>query len=81
MLAYDLRTRFFPDMQFSQNDIANYRASLKAQNVILPSLKCQIFPFWSTFVLFTQLTRQQIQLSKTMLCHFLVNMVKYLHAY
>ena len=46
--AFNLKTRFFPDMQFSQNDIANYEASVKAQKVILPSLKCQIFCFWST---------------------------------
>ena len=40
ILAYNLRTRFFPDMQFSQNLIASYGASFKAQ--ILSSLKCQI---------------------------------------
>ena len=29
ILAYQLKNRFFPDMQFSQNDIANYGASDK----------------------------------------------------
>ena len=44
-LANNLRTRFFPDMQFSQNDIANYGASVKAQKVMLLSLngKCCAF--------------------------------------
>ena len=55
-----LETRFFPEMQFSQNDIANYGALLKAQKVMLPLLKSKIFCFWSKFVSFTQLSRQQI---------------------
>ena len=33
-----LRTRFFPDMQFSQNHISNYGASFKAK-IMLFSLK------------------------------------------
>ena len=37
-------------MQFSQNYIAIYGASFKAQKVMLPPLKCQIFCFWSKFV-------------------------------
>ena len=40
ILVYNLKTRFFPDMQFSQNDIANYWASVKVQKVMLPLLKC-----------------------------------------
>ena len=80
ILAYNLRSRFFPDIQFSQNHIANYGASIKAQKLMLPSLKCQLFCFWSKFVSFTQFSRQQIQFSKYSLCHFLVNMAKYPHA-
>ena len=80
ILAYILRSRFFPDIQFSQNHIANYGASIKAQKLMLPSLKCQLFCFWSKFVSFTQFSRQQIQFSKYSLCHFLVNMAKYPHA-
>ena len=80
ILAYNLRSRFFPNIQFSQNHIANYGASLKAQKLMLPSLKCQLFYFWSKFVSFTQLSKQQIQFSKYSLCHFLVNMAKYPHA-
>ena len=38
---YNLRHRFFPDIQFSQNHIASYGASFKTQKVMLPSLKCQ----------------------------------------
>ena len=67
-------------MQFSQNHIANYGASFKAQKVMLPSLKCQIFCFWSKFVSITQLSRQQIQFSTLLLCHFLVHIAKYPHA-
>ena len=67
-------------MQFSQNHIANYGASFKAQKVILSSLKCQIFYYWSKFVSFTQLSRQQKQFSKLSLRHFLVYMAKYPHA-
>ena len=67
-------------MQFSQNHIANYGAPFKAQKIMLPSLKCQIFHFWSTFASHTQLSRQQIQSSKLSLCHFLVYMTKYPHA-
>ena len=59
-LDYKLKTRFFPDMQFSQNDIANYGASIQAKKVMFPLLKWQIFCFWSKFVLFTQLPQQQI---------------------
>ena len=33
ILAYNVRTRFLPDMQFSQNHTANYGASFKAQNL------------------------------------------------
>ena len=76
ILAYKLRTRFSPDMQFSQNHIAKYGASFKAQKVMWPPLKCQIFSFLSKFVLFTQLFRKQIQFSK-ILCQFLVYMAKY----
>ena len=71
ILACNLRSRYFPDIQFSQNHIANYGASFKAQKVMLPSWKCQIFSQ------FTQLSRQKIQLS---LCHFSVYMAKYPHA-
>ena len=39
---------------------------------MLPSLKCQIFYFWSKFVSFTELSRKQIQFLKIQLCHFLV---------
>ena len=39
-------------------------------------LKFQIFGFWSKFILFTQLSRQQIQFSKIWLCHILVNKAK-----
>ena len=77
ILAYNLRTRFFPNMQFSQNYIANYGASFKVEKGMLPSLKCQIFRFWSKFVWFTKLSRQQIQFSKIQLCHFLVYTPKY----
>ena len=61
ILAYNLRSRFFPDMPFSQDHIANYSASFKAQKVMLFSLKCQEFCFCSKFVLFSQLSREQIQ--------------------
>ena len=61
-------------MKFLHNYIAIYGASFKAQNI------CQIFCFWSKFVLLSQLSRQQIQLSKIWLSHFLVNMTKYPHA-
>ena len=64
ILAYNLKTRFFPNKQLSQNDIANYGASAKAQKVMLPLLKWQIFCFWSKFVSFTKLPRQQIQFPK-----------------
>ena len=47
---------------------------------MLPSLKCQIFRFWSKFVSCTQLSRQQIQFSKLLLCHFLAYMTKHPHA-
>ena len=80
ILAYNLRSRFFPDILLSQNHKTNYGASFKAQKVMLPSLKCQISHFWSKFVSFTQLSRQQIQYSKLSLCHFLVYMVNYSHA-
>ena len=53
ILAYNFRW-FLPDMQFSQNQ---YGASFKAQKVMLPSLKCQIFRFWSKFISFTQLSK------------------------
>ena len=43
----------------SQNHKANYGTSFKVQKVMLPSLKYLIFRFWSKFVLFTQLSRQQ----------------------
>ena len=79
-LAYNLKTNFFADLQFSQSHIANYVASFKAQKVMLPSLKCQIICFWSSFVLFTELSRQQIQLSKIWICHLIVYMAKYPHA-
>ena len=55
--TYNLRTRSFPDMQFSQNHIANYGASFKAKKIMLSLLKCQIFRFWSKVVSFTQLSR------------------------
>ena len=69
--AYNLRTRFFQDMLFSQNDIANYETSFKTLKVMLSPLKCQIFHSCSRFVLLTQLSRQQIQFSKTHLVTFL----------
>ena len=47
ILIYTLKTRFFQTMQLSQNHIANYGASFKAQKVMLPLLKCQIFRIWS----------------------------------
>ena len=68
------------DIQFLQNYIANYGASFKAQKVMPPSLKCQIFCFWSKFASFTQLSRQQTQFSKLSPCHFLLYLAKYLHA-
>ena len=43
--VYNLRSRFFPDLQLSQNHTAHYGASFKVQKVMLPSLKCQIFLF------------------------------------
>ena len=53
-----LENQIFPGMLLSQNDIiANYGASVKAQKVKLPLLKCQIFCFWSKFVSFNQLPR------------------------
>ena len=64
ILAYNLRTKFSPDIQFLQNHIDNYGASFKVQKVMLPLLKSQIFCFWSKFVLLTQLSRQQIQFPK-----------------
>ena len=70
-LAYNLRTRFFAEMQFWQNDKANYGASFKGWKVMSPLLKCQIFCFRSKFVFFTELLRQQIQFSKIWICHFL----------
>ena len=75
-MVYNLRSRFFPDIQFPQNHIGSYGASFKAQKIMLPSLKCQIFQFLS----FTQLSRQQTQFSKLSLGHFLVYMAKYPHA-
>ena len=75
-MVYNLRSRFFPDIQFSQNHIGSYGASFKAQKIMLPSLKCQIFQFLS----FSQLSRQQTQFSKLSLGHFLVYMAKYPHA-
>ena len=78
ILAYKLRTRFSPDMQLLQNHRAIYGASLKAQKVMLPLLKCQAVCYWSKFVLFTQLSTQLIKFSKIWLCHFLVYMAKYL---
>ena len=59
ILAYNLKNRFFPQTQFSQNHIANYSASFTAQKAMLPSLKCHIFRFWSKFVSSTQLSRQR----------------------
>ena len=67
-------------MQFSQNPKIHYAGSFKAQTVMLPSLKSQIFQFWSKFVSFTQVTSQQIGFSKLWLCHFLVYMAKLPHA-
>ena len=64
ILVYKLRTRFSSDMQFLQNYIAIYGASRKAQKVMPPLLKCQIFCFWSKFALFTHLSRQQKQFLK-----------------
>ena len=77
-----LNNQIFPRHAFFTNHIANYGALFKAQKVILPSLKCHIFHFWSipTFVPFTQLPRQQKQSSKIWLCHFLVYMAKHPHA-
>ena len=64
-MVYNLRTGFFPDMQFSQNHIVNYGASFKAQKVMMPSLNWQILPLLVTNCLvFTQLSRKQIQFSK-----------------
>ena len=40
ILANNLRTRFFPGMQFAKNHIANYGASFETQKVMLLSLKC-----------------------------------------
>ena len=34
VLVYNLTARFFEEMQFSQNHIANYGTSLKAQKVM-----------------------------------------------
>ena len=65
ILAYNLR-----GMQFPQNHIANYGALFKAQNVMVSSLKCQIFRLWSKLVWFTQLSTQQIQFSNLSLCLF-----------
>ena len=79
ILVYNLRTRFFPDIQFLQNHIANNEASFKAQKVVLPSLKCQVLCFWSKFVSFTQLSRKQVQFSKIWLFNFLLFMAKYPH--
>ena len=76
-MVYKLRIRFSRDMQFLQNYIAIYEASLKAQKVMLPPFKCHIFCFRSKFVLLTQLSRQQIKFSKIWLFHFLVYMAKY----
>ena len=81
-----LRTRFSPDIQSSQNYIAKYGASFKAQKVMLPPLKWQIFHLLSKFVLFTQLSRKQIvttivtTISQNLVLHFLVYMAKYPHA-
>ena len=47
---------------------------------MLPLLKCQIFHFWSKFILFTQLSRQKTQFSELPLCHFLGYMAKHPHA-
>ena len=68
--ACRLRTRFSPDTQFSQNHVGNYRASIKAQNLMLAPINAE-------FVLFTQLSRQHIQFSNTCLCHFLVYIANY----
>ena len=76
----------FPDMQFSQNHIANYGPSFKAQKVMLPSLKYQIFPFGpnlSRLPNYLGLLRSrigQIRFSKIQLCHFLVYMAQYPYA-
>ena len=80
ILPYKLKSTFFPDIQFSQNHIANHEASFKAWKVMLSSLKYQIFCFWSKFASFTQLSRQQTQFSKLWICHFLVYMAKCPHA-
>ena len=79
ILDYKLITRFSPDIQFSQNHIANYVASFKAQKVVPPPIKCQIFCFLRKFFLYNQLSRKQIQFSKIWLCHFIVYMAKYPH--
>ena len=78
IFTYKLRTKFFPDTQFSKNQIVNYGPSLKWQKVILPSLKCHVFCFWSKFISFTQLYRKQIY--KIQICHFSLYMAKYRHA-
>ena len=44
-LVYKLRTRFSPDMQFSQNHIAKNGSSSKAQKVILPPLSVKYSAF------------------------------------
>ena len=54
----------------SYSQLWDHRTSFKAQKVMLPSLKCQIFRFLSKFVLFNQLSRKQIYISKIWLCHF-----------
>ena len=72
ILVYNLRTIFFPGIQFHKIIWSIMEHHLKQKKTMLPSLKCQIFCFRSKFVSFTQLFRQQIQFSKIRLCHFLV---------
>ena len=72
ILVYNLRTIFFPGIQFHKIIWSIMEHHLKQKKTMLPSLKCQIFCFRSKFVSFTQLCRQQIQFSKIRLCHFLV---------
>ena len=76
ILAYKLRTKFSADMQLSQNHIANYGASFKAQKVLLPLLK---YSALVQICLVYQLSRQQIQFFKIWHCHFLVYVAKYPH--
>ena len=63
-------------MQFSKNHIAYYGATIKARKNNVAIVKMPNILLLVQVVLFTELSSQQIQFSKTQFCHFLVYMAK-----